>query len=212
MADGLRIAIVDKYPIFREGVVQAIARHKHLLVVGQGATAKDAERIVREAQPDVLLMEIAVPESLALARGMVREHRNLKVIFLASVEDEDHAVQALHAGVHGYIIKGITGRELVEAVRAVHRGERYITPDLAWRLVTKPAASAQIVREAAAKPQLTVREQQVLDGTLKGLTNIEMARMLGLGLSTIKYYKTILYRKMRVRNRVEVLVKAGVQR
>jgi DNA-binding NarL/FixJ family response regulator len=211
MADLLRVAVVDKYPIFREGVVQAISRQQNLCIVGQGATARDAERIVREERPDVLLMEITSPDCLALVRTLVRDRPKLKLIFLASAEDQEHAVEALHAGVHGYILKGITGLELVEAVRSVHRGERYITPDLAWRLVTRPATPPQVRRQADARPELTVREQQVLDGTLKGLTNLEMARLLGLGLSTIKYYKTILYRKMGVRNRVEVLVKAGVQ-
>jgi DNA-binding NarL/FixJ family response regulator len=200
----LRIAVIDKYPLFRDGVVQAIVRHKDLTVVGQGATAPDAARIVREVVPDILLMEPAIASSLAVAREIVQANSNLKVIFLASVEDEDEAIQALHAGVHGYIVKGITGSSLVDAVRAVHRGERYITPDLACRLVMRPMALSRSAREPE-RPHLSVREQQVLDGMLGGLSNFEMARMLGLGLSTIKHYKTILYRKMRVRNRVEAL-------
>jgi DNA-binding NarL/FixJ family response regulator len=212
MADTLRIAVVDKYPIFRAGVVQALLRQKKMDVVGEGASAKDAENLVREHKPDVLLVEIAVPDCLQLVRALVRERPSLKVIVLASAEDEDHAVQALQAGVHGYIMKGITGLELAEAVRSVCRGVRYITPELAWQLVTRSGSAPVVDRGVMASPSLNVREQQVLDYTLKGLTNIEIARILGLGLSTIKYYKTILYRKMRVRNRVEVLVKATAPR
>lgn len=212
MTYALRIAVVDKYPIFRAGVVQALSRQKNMNVVGEGASAKDAESIIREHKPDVLLVEIAVPDCLQMVRTVVRERPSLKVIVLASAEDDDHAVQVLHAGVHGYIMKGITGLELAEAVRSVCRGVRYITPELAWQLVMRSGAAPVADRGVVASPALNVREQQVLDYTLKGLTNIEIACILGLGLSTIKYYKTILYRKMRVRNRVEALVKASVPR
>ena len=130
------------------------------------------------------------------------------MIVLASAEDLDHATQAVHMGAHGYIMKGISGPELVKAIAAVHAGERYITPDLAWRLVTKPAAAPAPTEERTWR-DLSVREQQVLDYTSKGFSNSEIAGALGLGLSTIKYYKTLAFRKMGVRNRVEAVLTAS---
>lgn len=204
MSHRCRIAIVDVYPLFREGVVQAMRRDKNLIVVGEGTTAEDAEQLVRENEPDVLLLEAAVPGSLGAAQAILRAHKNVKVTFLASVEDQDHVAQALHAGVHGYIMKGITGAELVRAMKAVHRGQRYITADLAW-LLANQAASPPMQREAGETPHLTNREQQVLDCTSRGLTNRETARVLGLALGTIKYYKMLAFRKMGVRNRLEAI-------
>ena len=200
MVDECRIVIVDVYPLFREGAVRAIRRDQTLIVVAGGATAEDAEQLVRENEPCVLLLEVAVPGSLRAATAILQAHQNVKVIFLASAEDHEHATRAVHAGAHGYILKSITGPELVKAIAAVRGGERYVSPDLAWRLVATPASTQ---REIAGRPHLSIREQQVLDCTSRGLTNQEIARTLGLGFSTVKYYKTLAFRRMGVRNRLE---------
>ena len=203
MADKIRIAIVDHYPIFRQGVVQAIGRAKNIVVVAEGATAEDAEHFAREWKLDVLLLEAAVPGSLAAAKAILQAHPNAKVIFLAASEDDEHASDALHAGAHGYVMKGITGPELVKTIKAVHGGERYISPELAWRLVTRPAPAP-----VEDRPHLSLREQQVLDHTSKGLSNQEIAQILGLAVGTIKYYKTLVFKKMGARNRLEAILAA----
>jgi DNA-binding NarL/FixJ family response regulator len=199
-----RIAIVDVYPLFREGVVQAMRQGKNFVVVGEGSTADDAQQIVREKEPDVLLLEAAVAGSLKIAQAILRTHKNVKVAVLASIEDQEHIAQALHIGVHGYIMKGITGAELVRAIQVIRAGERYITADLAWLLVTD-SGPAPTQREAGNKSNLSIREQQVIDYTSKGMTNQEIARALGLALGTIKYYKTLAFRKLGVRNRLEAI-------
>jgi DNA-binding NarL/FixJ family response regulator len=102
-------------------------------------------------------------------------------------------------------MKGVTGRELVKAVKAVHSGERYITPALAWHLITRPAPATPR-RDGETRPLLSIREQQVLDCTKKGLTNHEIASILGLAVGTIKYYKTLAFKKIGVRNRLEAIV------
>ena len=205
MADKLRVVVVDKYPIFRTGVVQALRRDKNIVVVGEGATAEEAELCAIEKDADILLLEAAVPGSLKAVQAIIHAKRTVKVIFLASTEDQEHVTRALNAGVHGYIMKGVTGRELVKAVKAVHSGERYITPALAWHLITRPAP-ATLRRDSEIRPLLSIREQQVLDCTKKGLTNHEIASILGLAVGTIKYYKTLAFKKIGVRNRLEAIV------
>jgi DNA-binding NarL/FixJ family response regulator len=205
VAEKLRVVVVDKYPIFRTGVVQALRRDKNIVVVGEGATAEEAEQCAGAKEPHILLLEAAVPGSLKAVQAIIHANRNVKVIFLASTEDQEHVTRALHAGVHGYIMKGVTGRELVKAVKAVSSGERYITPALAWHLITHPAP-AVTRRESEIKPLLSIREQQVLDCTKKGLTNHEIASILGLAVGTIKYYKTLAFKKIGVRNRLEAIV------
>jgi len=197
--------VVDKYPIFRTGVVQALRRDKNIVVVGEGATADEAELCAIEKDADILLLEAAVPGSLKAVQAIIHAKRSVKVIFLASTEDQEHVTRALNAGVHGYIMKGVTGQELVKAVKAVHSGERYITPALAWHLITRPAP-ATLRRDSEIRPLLSIREQQVLDCTKKGLTNHEIASILGLAVGTIKYYKTLAFKKIGVRNRLEAIV------
>jgi DNA-binding NarL/FixJ family response regulator len=207
VVDECRVAVVDKYPIFRAGIVHAIGGTKNLTVVAEGSTAEDAERIALKKRPDILLLEAAVPNSLSAVKAILHAHRNVKVIILASAEDLEYAARVVQVGAHGYIVKGITGPELVKAIAAVRGGERYIAPDLAWRLVAKPE-SPRAPSDASLFHLLSVREQQVLNHTARGLSNAEIARVLGLGLSTIKYYKTLAFRKMRVRNRVEAMLAA----
>ena len=200
MVDKIRIGIVDVYPIFRDGVVQAIARAENLTVVAAGSTAEDARRLAWRC--DVLLLEPAVPGSLDLAKEIL-ENTNTKVVFLSARVDDEHAKDALHLGVHGYLIKEVTGTELVNALRAVHSGARHIPADLAWRLLGPTE-----VKRKSMQP-LGIREQQVLDHTSKGLTNAQVAGILGLSVSTIKRYKTKLFRRIGVRNRLEALAKVG---
>jgi DNA-binding NarL/FixJ family response regulator len=152
-----------------------------------------------------MLLESAVPGSLKAVQAILQANRNVKIIFLASTEDQEHVTRALHAGVHGYIMKGVTGRELVKAIKAVHSGERYITPALAWHLITQPTP-VTTRRDGEVRPLLSIREQQVLDCTKKGLTNHEIASILGLAVGTIKYYKTLAFKKIGVRNRLEAIV------
>jgi DNA-binding NarL/FixJ family response regulator len=146
MGDRCKIAIVDVHPMFRVGLARVIRRNGNFAVVGEGTTADDATQIVGEKKPHVLLLEAAVPGSLAAAQAILRAHGDIKVVILASVEP-------------------------------------------IWR-------------------DLSIREQQVLDYTSKGLSNNEIAGLLGLGLSTIKYHKTLAFKKMGVRNRVEAVLTA----
>jgi DNA-binding NarL/FixJ family response regulator len=203
VGDKIRIGIVDVYPIFRDGVVQAIARAENLTVVAAGGNAEDARHLAWRC--DVLLLEPAVPDSLDLAKEILK-NTNTKVVFLSARVDDEHAKDALHLGVHGYLIKEVTGTELVSALRAVHSGARHIPSDLAWRLLGPTEARPKPVRP------LGIREQQVFDHTSKGLTNAQMAGLLGLSVSTIKRYKTKLFRRIGVRNRLEAMAKVGITR
>jgi len=200
VADKIRIGIVDVYPIFRDGVAQAIARTNDLTVIAAGGTADDARRLAWRS--DVLLLEPAVPASLDLAKEIL-ESTNTKVVFLSARLDDEHAKDALHLGVHGYLVKEVTGSELVGALRAVHSGARHIPSDLAWRLLGPIE-----VKRKPVQP-LGIREQQVLDHTSKGLTNAQVAGLLGLSVSSIKRYKTKLFRRIGVRNRLEALAKVS---
>jgi two-component system, NarL family, nitrate/nitrite response regulator NarL len=138
VADECRIAVVDPYPLFRCGVLQTLQRCEDLTVVAEGATAKHAMRFVRKGQLDILVLEAAVSNSLEVIDAVLRVLPNLRLIVLASAEDHEHATSAIQAGAAGYVIKGISGAGLVNVIEAIRRGELYITPDFACRLLTKP--------------------------------------------------------------------------
>jgi DNA-binding NarL/FixJ family response regulator len=207
-ADRIKVAVIDAHPLYRHGLVNALAGSR-LVVVAEGGTAEDAHRAVRKRKPDVLLIDIgAVPGNVM---GTVQEalqlRSNLKVVVLTASDDEENVANALRVGVHGYILKDVRGPELVSAIEAIHRGEPYITPALASRLLMR-SKGRPLAPHRGEDAVLTARDKRILGYLAKGLTNQEIARSLGMNVRTVKHYLTHVFRKMRVRNRVEATVEA----
>src|SRR5262245_15680241 len=210
-AGRIRVAVIDPYPIFRIGVIQAIARSEELLLVAEGATAADAQRAVVEAAPDLLLIDISSAESsIESTLRIAKSESGCKLVVLTALDDVVSVSRALATGVKGYILKGISGAELVAALKVIHRGVPFVTPELASRLLTEAKGGALLPRrEAKLLDALSYREKQMLDHVSKGLTNQEIADRLGLTVGTVKHYVGHLFRKMRVRNRIEAIEKVA---
>lgn len=199
--------MVDAHPLYRQGLANAMAG-SNLVVVAEGATADDARRAVQNGEPDVLLLDIDVPgDGIGAAEDILRVRPNLKVVILTASDDEEDVTDALRKGVHGYILKGVGGQELVSAIEAIHGGEPYVTPTLASRLLMRNKGKSLAVQNAV-DVGLTPRDRQILGHLAKGLTNQEIARGLGINVRTFKHYLTLVFRKMRVRNRVEAILEA----
>jgi DNA-binding NarL/FixJ family response regulator len=207
VTDRIRVAVVDAHPLYRHGLVNALAGSR-LVVVAEGGTAEDAHRAVQKGRPDVLLLDITVPgDGMGAAQEALRLRSNLKVVVLTASDDEEDVAVALRMGVHGYILKNVSGPELVSAVEAIHRGEPYVTPALASRLLMR-SKGRPLAPHRGEDVGLTARDRRILGYLAKGLTNQEIARSLGMNVRTVKHYLTQVFRKMRVRNRVEATVEA----
>ncbi|MDX2308374.1 MAG: response regulator transcription factor [Hyphomicrobium sp.] len=215
MVDTIRIAVVDDHPLLRDGVVSTLQLEDDIEVVAVGASADDALRIALDEKPDIMLLDISMPGSgLNAARSIAERQLGVRTIMLTVSEREEDLTTAMEVGAHGYVLKGITGNDLVNTIRTVHRGETYITPQFAARLLTsmkrKPANERSI--QQRAQPELTLREEQILKEVSAGLTNKEIARKLTLSEKTVKHYMTNVLQKLHARNRVEAVIamqKAG---
>jgi two-component system, NarL family, nitrate/nitrite response regulator NarL len=131
MTDKLHVVIVDDYPSFREGVAQLLSSSPDTLVVGLGGTAEEAARLAADLQPDLLLLDLDMPGGgLNAARAIAACCPAVKVIILTVSHDEDDISEALQAGAKAYVLKGISGRELAEVLRAVQRGKHYASSSL----------------------------------------------------------------------------------
>ena len=206
MPDRIRVAVIDDHPLFREGVSHVIRNSKALEFVAEGGCADDAVRIAKHDLPDIVLLDVNIPGcGLEAARKIARACPVVKVVLLTVSESEDDVGQALAAGVQGYVLKGTSGQELINALWAISQGGSYVSPGLAARLLTgaKRSMAAALERDAGG---LTKREQSILDLVSVGKTNKEVARALGITDKTVKHYMTNIMQKLQVRNRVEAVI------
>lgn len=189
MNDPMHIVIVDDHTLFREGVAHILAVEPDIEVVAQGATADDAIRLAADMLPDLILLDITMPGGgIQAAQTIARACPVTKIVMLTGSEDEDHLIAALKAGARGYILKGISARDLVTILRSICAGEVYVTPALAASLLLV-LTNASGGSRAPADPldELTERERQILEGVAFGLSNKEIGQQLHLSEKTIKH-------------------------
>ena len=206
MSGAIRIAVIDDHPMFREGAVQTLTCTEGIEVVGEGATAADALKVAEELRPDVMLLDISLPGGgVEAAANIARACPSVRAIMLTASESELDVASALQAGARGYILKGSSAAEVVETVRAIFKGESYVAPSLAARLLIQMGKRNEVV---ANKPvsDLTAREDEILALVSSGMTNKEIANRLRLTERTVKHHMTSIMRKSNVRNRVEAML------
>ena len=203
MTQAIRIAIVDDHPLFREGVARSLGEIGGFEVVGEGASAEDAERLVAAMRPDIVLLDISMPGGgLAAAANIMAGHPGQKVVMLTVSEANADVAQALNAGARGYVLKGVGSKALAEILSNVAAGESYVSPTLSARLLSDLLLQPT-TRKADPIQQLTGRETDILRLVAEGLSNKEVAARLSLQEKTVKHHMTRVLAKLNVRNRTE---------
>lgn len=210
MTEPIRILVVDDHPLFLDGLVATLSADEELQIVATAGDASSTVRSVREHQPDLALLDVAMPGGgIEAARQIGPVSPATRVVMLTSSENEDDLLAAMEAGAKGYVLKGVAGRELRTILKSVHRGEVYVAPGLAYAMIkglTRP-------REQDPFAELTTREREVLELVAAGLSNAEIGGRLGLAEKTVKHYMTAILGKLEVGSRVEAALlayKAGV--
>ena len=205
MNDRIRVVLVDDHPLLREGVATTLGADPEFDVVAQGGSADEALQLAQDHLPDMVLLDVSMPGGgINAARTIAAACPIVKIVMLTVSEDEDDVLEALKVGARGYVLKGVSGSELVRIVRSVHAGEPYVTPSLAASLLGE-MRSAPAAANAEPDPlsRLTERERQILELVATGKSNKEVADALFLSERTIKHYMTNILGKLQVRSRVE---------
>jgi two-component system, NarL family, nitrate/nitrite response regulator NarL len=212
MESKIRVAVIDPHPIFRDGVVYTLASQANIEVVDHGATSEDAIRIASDRKPDVVVIDTGVRGGMDVIETIAREFPSVKTLILTLVADHELVCNALGRGARGCLLKGTSGSELVETVRTISRGERYVSPSLAASLLTRSIPPVETKKCLNRLSNLTPREEQVLSILKDGRSNKEIGRQLDLSEKTIKHHLTRILQKLQVRNRVEAALIASDQR
>lgn len=206
MSEPIRVLIADDHPLFREGVAHSLAGEPDMALVGQAANGEEALRLARDLLPDVVLLDITMPGKggIAAAAQITTACPATKIVMLTVSEHEDDLLAAFKAGARGYVLKGVSARELARVVQTVADGEVYVSPSLAASILV------DLTRSRLPDPlaELTERELQILRLVSEGLTNREIGDRLSLAEKTVKHYMTNILGKLHVRSRVEAALLA----
>ena len=201
-----RIAIVDDHPMVRKGLISAFSEAGDFDVIGEGASAQDAIDIARSSNPDVALLDVSMPgDGIEAARLIHAEMPGIAVVLFSIRDDLATVRSAFKAGAKGFISKGVDAVELTSAIRRVVSGERYVTPDLAAKLIS---GEDQTTSDPHPGTKLNPRELQILQLLETGLSNSEIAESLDLSENTVKHYMKLILQKLGARNRTEAALLA----
>jgi len=198
----IRVFIADDHAIVREGLKQILAEQHDLVVAGEAETGLDAVKLFRKARPHVLLLDISLPDrnGIEVLKQIKQEKPELAVLMLSMHREDQYAIRALKAGAAGYLTKQSAPRELVNAIRQVAGGQKYVSAALAQALANSVGAD----HEGPVHDSLSDREFQTLTMIASGKTVSEIARDLSLSVKTISEYRARLLSKMNLKTSAEL--------
>lgn len=200
------ILLVDDYPIFRDGLRQAIAQHSHLVVVGDAATGADALALEAKLAPDLTLMEAVLPDlsGLAVTQEILKTRPVAKVIILSSSTSRHLVDEALRAGASGFVWKRALSGDLIRATEIVMAGGLYVSPELCTGLLEDYRRRVLDGHEVV-KPLLSKREKELLRLVAEGQRNKEIAALLAISPKSVEAYRSRLMKKLGCRGSAELV-------
>ena len=212
MTESIKILIVDDHPIVRQGLASVLEQETDLTVVGQAGTGVEALTKARELSPDIILMDLQMPEmnGVEAISRIMEEGLDTGIIILTTFDTDDHIFSGIEAGARGYLLKDSPPEDVVKAIRTVFQGDSLIQPRVVSRLLHR---LGQLSHPLAPESALSQREAEVLRLIATGAANKEIASQLNIGQSTVKTHIVRIFGKLRANGRTEAVseaVKKGI--
>lgn len=206
----IRVLVVDDQSLVRRGFAMVLGHEDDIEVVAEAGTGLEAIAACCEHQPDIILMDIRMPELDGLeatARILAEGKDDTRIIILTTFDPDEYVYRALHAGASGFVLKDIPPEELVAAVRTVAAGGAMLAPAITRRLISRFAGQLSAANNFSMRlEQLTTREREVLLALASGKSNIEIAGALFIGAATVKSHVSSVLSKLGLRDRAQAVV------
>jgi len=209
----LRILLVDDHALVREGLRAVLARQATMQVVGEAADGREALKVIERISPDIIVMDISMPglNGIEVTRQILKMHPNIKVLALSMHDDQEYVYDILQAGASGYVLKNRASSELVNAIEAVSRGECYLCPTVAAKVVEQYVRRGDDGSVVGRPPELTGREREVLQLVVEGHSTQATAGRLGISPKTVEVHRANIASKLAIHD-LPGLVKYAIRK
>ena len=205
--EAIKILIADDHPVVREGLFAMLSREVDFDVIGEAKDGVEAVNKAKELSPDVVLMDLRMPEmdGVEAMRQIKSEMPDVKFIILTTYSDDEYIFSGIEAGARAYLLKDAPREDLFKAIRAVHRGESLIQPVVASKLLDR---FSELSRRTPSGDELSSRELEILCLMAKGAANKEISAQLNIAQSTVKTHISNIFQKLGVNDRTEAVTQA----
>lgn len=197
----IRILIVDDHPVVRRGIKSLLSNHADFDVVGEAGTASAALRLVEQLSPDIVLLDIRLPDESGLELLNQIRQFDTKVLILTSFDDEEHVLTALKRGAHGFILKNVSDDMLCGAIRTAYQGGQVLSPQITEQMVQQ--LTTEVDSPIFTKMDFSEQELQIIRLLIAGASNDQMAAELFMSVASVKRKLRLIFTKLNVQNRAQ---------